>query len=110
MDKRFKPLTLQEQLQARLRLLEDIAAHPGRPVPEVIRQVRKTLRFTIADYSRLCGISPKGLQDIEQGKASPTLATVEKLLKPMGLQLVVASTAALEREKNGAQDPDVNSG
>ncbi|MGV3655013.1 MAG: hypothetical protein ACO1N5_12435 [Noviherbaspirillum sp.] len=31
------------------RLLENIAVRPGCPVPEVIRQMHKTLRFTIAD-------------------------------------------------------------
>jgi DNA-binding transcriptional regulator YiaG len=104
MDKRFKPLTPHEQLQARRQLLEDIAAHPGRPIPQVIRQVRKALRFTIADYAKLCGISARGLQDIERGEASPTLATIEKLLKPMDLALVVASAASLKEPRNAGED------
>ncbi len=96
MDKRYRPLSPHEQLTARRQLLDDIATHPGRPIPEVIRQVRRALRFTIADYARLCGISARGLQDIERGQASPTLSTVEKLLKPMGLKLVVAGAASLD--------------
>jgi DNA-binding transcriptional regulator YiaG len=97
MDKRYKPLTPQEQLLVRRQLLEDIANNPGHPIPEVVRQVRKALRFTIAEYARLCGVSAKGLQDIERGVASPTLATVEKLLKPMGLTLNVTSATSVKK-------------
>jgi XRE family transcriptional regulator, regulator of sulfur utilization len=91
MDKRYKPLTPLEQLEARRRLLQEIADHPARPIPEVIRQIRMTLRLTIVDYARLCGISARALQDIERKQASPTLATVDKLLKPMSLKLAVVS-------------------
>jgi DNA-binding XRE family transcriptional regulator len=97
MDKRFTPLTPHEQLLVRRQLLEEIANNPGQPIPAVIRQVRTTLRFTIAEFARLCGISATGLQDIERGVASPTLSTVEKPLKPMGLTLVVASAASLKK-------------
>lgn len=98
MDRRYKPLDPHEQLMVRRQLLEDIAANPGRPIPEVIRQVRKALRLTIAEYARVCGLSARGLQDIERGVSSPTLATVEKLLRPMGLTLTVASASALRKE------------
>jgi DNA-binding transcriptional regulator YiaG len=91
MDKRYKPLTPLEQLEARRRLLQELADNPTMPVPDVIRRVRKTLRLTIADYARLCGVSARALQDIERRQASPTLATMEKLLKPMALKLAVVS-------------------
>jgi XRE family transcriptional regulator, regulator of sulfur utilization len=91
MDKRYKPLTPLEQLEARRRLLQEIADNPSQPIPEVIRHIRTTLRLTIADYARLCGVSARALQDIERNQASPTLATIEKLLKPMALKLAVVS-------------------
>lgn len=97
MDKRFKPLTPQEQLRLRIQLIEDISNHAGRPIPTVVRQVRKTLRLTIADYARLCGVSTKGLQDIERGMSSPSLSTVEKLLKPMGLTLTVIASSRIQK-------------
>lgn len=97
MDKRFKPLTPQEQLRIRLQLLEDISNHPGRPIPAVVRQVRKALRLTIADYAQLCGVSTKGLQDIERGLSSPSLSTIEKLLKPMGLTLTVVANSYIQK-------------
>jgi len=53
--------------------------------------VRQALRLTIKDYATLCGVSARALQDIERQQASPTLVTIEKLLKPMALSLVVAS-------------------
>lgn len=97
MDKRFKPLTISEELDVRRALLDDIEAHPGRPVPEVIRLVRTTLRLTITEYAKLCGVSARGLQDIEREVKSPTLDTVAKLLKPMGLRVGVVTRDAVER-------------
>ena len=89
MDKRFNPMSASEQLEVRLALLEDIDSHPERSVPDTIRVVRTTLRLTIAEYARLCGVSARGLADIERGLTSPTLDTVAKLLKPMGLRIGV---------------------
>src|ERR1700754_5125364 len=97
MDKRFKPLTMSEELDVRRALLDDIDAHPGRPVPEVIRLVRTTLHLTIAEYAKLCGVSARGLQDIERGVKSPTLDTVAKLLKPLGLRVGVVTRETVER-------------
>jgi DNA-binding XRE family transcriptional regulator len=85
MDKRFKPLSPAEELQARRALADELAADPGIPIPAVIRKIRATLRLTIAEYAKLCGVSARTLQDIEREESSPTLATAEKLLRPMGL-------------------------
>lgn len=96
MDKRFKPLTTIEELDVRRALLDDIDANPGRPIPEVIRLIRTTLRLTIAEYAKLCGVSARGLQDIERGIKSPTLDTVAKLLRPMGLRAGVVTRERAE--------------
>jgi DNA-binding XRE family transcriptional regulator len=96
-DKRFKPLTGGEELDAREVLLADIDANPGRPIPEVIRLVRTSLHLTLAEYSKLCGVSMRGLQDIERGVKSPTLDTVAKLLRPMGLRAGVVTRGAVQR-------------
>lgn len=98
MDKRFKPLTTIEELDVRRALLDDIDANPGRPIPEVIRLVRTTLRLTIAEYAKLCGVSARGLQDIERGIKSPTLDTVAKLLRPMGLRAGVVTRERAEKK------------
>lgn len=85
MDKRFKPQTAIEQLEERRALFDELAANPTLPVPAVVRKIRTTLRLTIAEYAKLCGVSARTLQDIERGESSPTLATADKLLKPVGM-------------------------
>lgn len=85
MDKRFKPLSPSEELQARRTLAEELASDPSMPIPAVIRKIRSALRLTIAEYAKLCGVSARTLQDIEREESSPTLATAEKLLRPMGM-------------------------
>ncbi|WP_034292902.1 helix-turn-helix transcriptional regulator [Herbaspirillum sp. RV1423] len=94
MDRRFNPLNPAEELQARRRLSEELVADPALPVPAVIRKIRTTLRLTIAEYARLCGVSARTLQDIEREVSSPTLVTADKLLKPMGL-----TVGAVQRKK-----------
>jgi DNA-binding transcriptional regulator YiaG len=86
MDKRYTALSPTEQNQLRRELMERLAAAPDTPIPQVIREIRKTLRFTIPEYARICDVSPRTLQDVERGVSSPTLDTVEKLLRPMGLR------------------------
>ncbi|URX63972.1 helix-turn-helix domain-containing protein [Luteibacter anthropi] len=97
MDKRFHPMSASEQLEVRLALLEDIEGHPDRPMADTIRFIRTTLRLTIAEYAKLCGVSARGLADIERGLTSPTLDTVAKLLKPMGLRVGVMTRKQMDR-------------
>ncbi|WP_312513573.1 helix-turn-helix transcriptional regulator [Massilia sp.] len=85
MDKRFKPLSPAEAIEARRALADELAADPSMPIPTVIRKIRGALRLTIAEYAKLCGVSARTLQDIEREESSPTLATAEKLLRPMGM-------------------------
>jgi DNA-binding transcriptional regulator YiaG len=99
MDKRYKALSPQEMLSVRRQVVEDLAATPELPIPLVIRKIRTSLRYTIAEYAKLCGVSARTLSEIERGTNSPTLATVEKLLKPMGM-VAGAVSASASRESN----------
>lgn len=90
MDKRFKPLSPAEAIEARRALANELAADPAMPIPTVIRKIRGALRLTIAEYAKLCGVSARTLQDIEREVSSPTLATAEKLLRPMGMVVSAA--------------------
>ena len=92
MDKRFNPLSAAEELQARRALVDELAADPTVPIPAVIRKIRTSLRLTIAEYAKLCGVSARTLQDVEREESSPTLATAEKLLRPMGMVLGAVPT------------------
>ena len=96
MDKRFNPLSPSEALQARRALAEELAAEPGMPIPLVISKIRASLRLTIAEYEKLCGVSARTLQDVEREESSPTLATADKLLRPMGM---VPSAAPRPRQR-----------
>jgi len=60
------------------------------PIPMVIRKIRMASRLTIAEYAKLCGVSPRTLQDIERAESSPPLATAEKLLRPAGMVVSAA--------------------
>lgn len=94
MDKRYSVLSPAEQVALRRDLMLRLEAAPAMPIPAVIREIRKTLRLTIPEYARLCQVSPRTLQDIERGVASPTLSTVDKLLQPMGLRAGAVAAAS----------------
>lgn len=85
MDKRFKKLTTAEELSERKKLSEELALNPHLPVPVVIRKIRTALRLTKVEYAKLCGVSEATLSKLERDETSPTLATVNKLLKPVGM-------------------------
>lgn len=93
MDKRYNALPAHEQLRIRRELLAHIENHPGMPVTETIRMLRKGLRMTIPEYARLSGVSGRALHDIENGQGNPSLKTLEKLLGPFGLHVGVVRPA-----------------
>nr|WP_315249388.1 helix-turn-helix transcriptional regulator [uncultured Duganella sp.] len=97
MDKRYSTLSPAEQNQLRHDLLTRLAAAADMPIPDVIREIRKTLRLTIPEYAKICDVSPRTLQDIERGVSSPTLYTVDKLLKPMGMRAGAVQNPAQRR-------------
>ena len=89
MDKRYKPLPLAEQLLLRKQVVEDILAHPEWPLPKAIVHMKKTLRLTSAELAKLAGISYRTLQDIEQGRSTGTVQTMNRVLGVLGLRLGV---------------------
>jgi DNA-binding transcriptional regulator YiaG len=98
-DKRYKPLTPQEMLAVRRQLELELASAPATPIPVMIRKIRTALRFTIEEYAQICGISGRALSEIERGAKSPTLATVEKLLRPMGMVPGAVSANAIQQDQ-----------
>lgn len=52
MDKRFKPLSPAEELYTRRALFAELEASPEFPIHEVVKKIRTTLRFTLAEYAR----------------------------------------------------------
>jgi DNA-binding XRE family transcriptional regulator len=90
MDKRRKPLTPHQQLQARLALPEQIARHPEWEFAHIVRYVRTALNLTLPEMAKVGRLSVPALKKIEAGASSPSLRTAERLLNPFGLRLGVA--------------------
>lgn len=56
---------------------------------EICRAHRESLNLSQVEFATLAGISLPNLQNIESGKANPTLKTAEAILAVTGLQLQV---------------------
>ena len=56
---------------------------------DAVRRMRKIADKTQAEYAKLVGVSPRVLIDFERGVGNPTLRSIEKMLRPFGLQLSV---------------------
>lgn len=52
-----------------------------------LRDYRLSLKVGLRELSRRAGISPASLSSIEKGTTSPTLATMDKILKGLGTDL-----------------------
>ena len=89
MDKRYKPVSVPEQVRQRVTLLESITNQPGMSLTQAVRELRTGLRLTVPEYAKLTQVAIRTIHDIEAGKANPSLATANKLLAPFGLMLGV---------------------
>lgn len=89
MDRRRKAMTLEEQRLLRQTLMHAIAAHPEWDVPRLLKEVRTTLHLTLADMAKIGRLSVPALKNIEARRSSPTLGTVDALLRPFGLRVGV---------------------
>jgi DNA-binding XRE family transcriptional regulator len=92
-DRRRKPLTPYEQLLLREKMIALVAEHPEWEVPRMLKAIRKSLHLTIADMARVGHISEPALHNAEAGRSSPSLSTVDALLRPFGLKLAVVRVA-----------------
>ncbi|SHF39510.1 Helix-turn-helix domain-containing protein [Lampropedia hyalina DSM 16112] len=94
MDKRYKALSLPEQLLLRKQAIDDVLAHPEWTLPQSVRHLKRTMRLTSAELAGMAGIAQKTLLDIEQGRSSGNVQTLNKLLGVLGLQLGVVRKSA----------------
>lgn len=58
-------------------------------IVEAVRRARHVAGMTQAEYAAATGVSLPTLSSIERGKGSPTVATLNALLLPLGLQMGV---------------------
>ena len=54
----------------------------------ILRNRRQTLRTTQQTLAEMSGVSVRMIKAIEGGYANPSIATLEKILNVLGLQLV----------------------
>jgi DNA-binding XRE family transcriptional regulator len=58
-------------------------------VADAVRMMRKVAAKSQAEYAKLVGVSPRVLIDFERGVGNPTWRSIEKMLRPFGLELSV---------------------
>lgn len=96
MDKRRKPLTPFEQQRQREKMTAMVENHPEWDVPRMLKAIRNTLQLTVPEMARMGQISEPTLRNIEGRRNSPSLSTVNGLLRPLGLKLAVVRTGRKE--------------
>ena len=60
------------------------------PIGASIRERRKALGISQRDLSEIAGVSLHTISDVESGKGNPTIATLGRILEPLGLVLSVS--------------------
>ena len=77
---------LQDMVTLRTKFYEDLDA--GKlDLAETLKRMRKLLGKNQAEFASLIDLAPGVIQGIEQRRANPTLATLEKIGRPFGLSL-----------------------
>ena len=89
MDRRYKPISLSQQMQLRQQVIDELLAHQEWSLQESICHLKKGLRLTTADVAKLAGVSYRTVQDIELGNSSGTVKTMNRILGILGLRLSV---------------------
>ena len=56
-------------------------------IGKIIKKRRQELNLELKDLQHYSGVNYASLSDIENGKANPTIKTVEKLLDALGMQI-----------------------
>ena len=64
MDKRYKSLTLADQLRLRQQAIDDVPAHPVWSLPQALHHLRTTMRLTSAEMAKWSGVANRTLQHI----------------------------------------------
>jgi DNA-binding XRE family transcriptional regulator len=89
MDKRYNALSLPEQLMLRKQAIDDVLKHPEWTLQQAVRHLKRTMRLTSAELATMAGINAKTLMDIEQGRSTGTVQTLNRILGVLGLKLGV---------------------
>ena len=55
---------------------------------EVMKSRRKTLSMSQLDLAEMAEVSLATVKDIERGKGNPSLATVNKIIEVLGMEMI----------------------
>lgn len=58
-----------------------------RNVARLLRAHRGEHNMSFADYGRESGVSPKTIEKLSQSKGNPTIKTLEKIARYMGIEM-----------------------
>ena len=61
-------------------------------IGKIIRERRKNLKLEIEDLKDYSDITCSTISNIENGKANPTIKTLQKILEPLGLEIKINIT------------------
>jgi len=89
MDKRYRTMTLSEQMTARRAAIEEVLVHPEWNLAQAVRHLKKTMHLTTDELAKLANIGFRTLQDIEQERSQGTVQTMNAILGVVGLKLGV---------------------
>jgi predicted transcriptional regulator len=83
-----------DEVEALRRELAALVPQSHTHIAQLMRTMRLITRKSQAEYARLCGVAPRVLADVESGKGSPTVETLEKLVRPFGYRVGIVSPSS----------------
>jgi XRE family transcriptional regulator, regulator of sulfur utilization len=89
-----------EDIEALRQKLAALIPQEQAEIPELVKLMRLITRKSQAEYARFCGVAPRVLADLEAGKGSPRVETLEKLLRPFGCRAGVVAGPPERRKKS----------
>ena len=76
-----------EEVRERRAALAERIRSGGLPMTEAVRQMRHALGLSQGEFAELADLTKRQLAEIEQGKANPTVATLQRLGRLFGLEV-----------------------
>ncbi|MDF2380099.1 helix-turn-helix transcriptional regulator [Nostoc ellipsosporum NOK] len=73
---------------------------------EAIRERRELLKLLQPELAAIAGVGLRTLQQVEKGKANPSITTLLKIIDPLGLTIRLA----LKETGTGEKTTDMNYG
>ena len=80
-----------DEVEALRRELAALVPQAHADIPQLMRTMRLITRKSQAEYAQLCGVAHRVLADVESGKGSPTVESLEKLVRPFGYRVGIVA-------------------